>query len=260
MREYGGKLLLVLCAGALIGWFARGTIGDRAERSRLDNPTVASTPLLDAGRFSTSSQSSPGANTRPPKEGKKAAESPRTVGAASAPAARIDRLPIGRANSGDSLADTASQTVSSANLTHSDPDIRPQGTPLQDLLTSTSIGCTFGAGNSAEWPSGKLRIGTSAWQGGPVDFQSIDINAGTAQMNGSGVTRIRSASIGVTVVPTDSGLNISGIVGHGTLVVTTIFSRLDAAGHHIAVMSSHGLIGMETAQFYGTCDTVQQSN
>jgi hypothetical protein len=166
-------------------------------------------------------------------------------------------LPAKRANPGDSFAAAASGIDRDANLKRPNSDNPPRRTPLQDLLNSSSIGCTFSAGNSAEWPGGKIRIGTSAWQGGPVDFDAVNIDAGTAQMTGSGVTRMGSASIAVTAVPTDSGLKFSGVVGHGTLVVITIFSALDVGSHHIAVMSTHGLTGLESAQFYGTCDTAQ---
>ena len=257
-REQAGTLLLVLCAGAFGGWLVRGTFGYRAQSSHLGNSTASSAPSLNTGQFSTYTQSAPGATARSSGVGARLAENPATVtGNRSTATLGIDRLPTGRANSGDSFAAAASGTDSDANSKRPDSYNPPKRTPLQDLLNSSSIGCTFGAGNSAEWPGGKIRIGTSAWQGGPVDFDAVNIEAGTAQMTGSGVTRMGSAPIAVTAVPTDSGLNFSGVVGHGTLVAITVFSALDAGGHHIAVMSSHGLTGLESAQFYGTCDTAQ---
>ncbi len=260
MREHAGKFLLVIFAGTIVGWFARGTLRDHTESSSLDKPTVINAPPLKGGQFSATSQSSLGTTAGSSAVERKPAENTAMVAAHnSAAVLGINHLPSGAAKSGDSLASPASGADSDVHLPHPDSDNGTQRTPLQDLLNSSSIGCTFGAGNSAEWPNGKIRVGTSAWQGGPVNFESIDIGAGTAQMIGSGVTRMQNASVGVTVAPTDGGLNFSGIVGHGTLVVTTVFSGLDAAGHHIAVISSHGLIGLESAQFYGTCDTVLQS-
>jgi hypothetical protein len=49
-----------------------------------------------------------------------------------------------------------------------------QAPTLDDLLASSNIRCTFGPGNGGSWPQGKLQVGDAAWQGGPVDFQSID--------------------------------------------------------------------------------------
>jgi hypothetical protein len=94
-----------------------------------------------------------------------------------------------------------------------------QAPTLDDLLDSANIRCTFGPGNGGSWPQGKLTVGDAAWQGGPVDFQSIDYEA-------------------------------------GTLTVITMFSRLNNAGHHTAVLSMHdGQQDMDTAQFYGVCDS-----
>jgi hypothetical protein len=55
---------------------------------------------------------------------------------------------------------------------------------LDDLRDSVSIRCTFGPGNGGSWPNGKLTVADAAWQGGPVDFQSINYDAGTVQMVG----------------------------------------------------------------------------
>lgn len=130
-----------------------------------------------------------------------------------------------------------------------------QASTLDDLLDSANIRCTFGPGNGGSWPQGKLKVGDAAWQGGPVDFQSIDFDAGTAQMLGN-VARSRNGQTPVTVSATGSGINFTGIAGNGTLTVITMFSRLDYAGHHTAVLSMHdGQQDMDTAQFYGFCDS-----
>jgi hypothetical protein len=98
-------------------------------------------------------------------------------------------------------------------------------------------------------------VGDAAWQGGPVDLQSIDYDTGTAQMLGS-VARSRTGQMTATVSTTSSGLNFTGITGNGTLTVITMFSRFDNAGHHTAVLSMHdGRQDIDTAQFYGFCDS-----
>jgi hypothetical protein len=126
---------------------------------------------------------------------------------------------------------------------------------LDDLQDSANIRCTFGPGNGGSWPQGKLTVGDAAWQGGPVDFQSIDYDAGTAQMLGS-VARSRTGQIPVTVSTTSSGLNFTGVAANGTLTVITMFSRFDNAGHHTAVLSMHGgTQDIDTAQFYGVCNS-----
>jgi hypothetical protein len=130
-----------------------------------------------------------------------------------------------------------------------------QAPTLDDLLDSANIRCTFGPGNGGSWPQGKLTVGDAAWQGGPVDFQSIDYDAGTAQMLGN-VARSRTGQMPVTVSTTSSGLNFTGIAADGTLKVITMFSRFDSAGHHTAVLSMHdGQQDIDTAQFYGVCDS-----
>lgn len=130
-----------------------------------------------------------------------------------------------------------------------------QAPTLDDLLASANIRCTFGPGNGGSWPQGKLTVGDAAWQGGPVDFQSIDYDADTAQMLGS-VARSRTGQVPVTVSTTSSGLTFTGVAANGTLTVITMFSRFDNGGHHTAVLSMHdGTQDIDTAQFYGVCDS-----
>ena len=97
--------------------------------------------------------------------------------------------------------------------------------------------------------------GDAAWQGGPVDFQSIDYDADTAQMLGN-VSHSRTGEMQVTVSTTSSGVNFTGVAANGILTVITMFSRFDNAGHHTAVLSMHdGTQDIDTAQFYGVCDS-----
>jgi hypothetical protein len=122
-----------------------------------------------------------------------------------------------------------------------------QAPTLDDLLDSTNIRCTFGPGNGGSWPQGKLTVGDAAWQGGPVDFQSIDYGAGTAQMLGN-VARSRAGQVPVNVATTSSEVNFTGTSAHGTFTVVTMFARLDSAGHHTAALSMHdGQSDIDTA-------------
>jgi hypothetical protein len=130
-----------------------------------------------------------------------------------------------------------------------------QAPTLDDLLDSTNIRCTFGPGNGGSWPQGKLMVGDASWQGGPVDFQSIDYGAGTAEMLGN-VSHSRTGQMGVTVSTTSSGLNFTGVAPNGTFTAITMFPRFDNAGHHTAVLSMHdGQHDIDTVQFYGFCDS-----
>jgi hypothetical protein len=108
---------------------------------------------------------------------------------------------------------------------------------------------------AGSWPQGKLTVGDAAWQGGPVDFQSIDYGAGTAQMLGN-VAHSRTGQVPVNVATTSSEVNFAGTSANGTLTLVTMFARFDNAGHHTAVLSMHdGQFDIDTAQFYGVCDS-----
>lgn len=155
-----------------------------------------------------------------------------------------------------SAAKTAAH-ASNSGLVESAQSLAPsnQASTLDDLLDSANIRCTFGPGNGGSWPQGKLTVGDAAWQGGPVDFQEINYDAATAQMLGN-VARSRAGLVPVTVSRTNSGLTFTGTAANGTLTVVSMFSRFDSAGHHTAVLSMHdGPHDLDTAQFYGVCDS-----
>jgi hypothetical protein len=128
-----------------------------------------------------------------------------------------------------------------------------------DLDDSVSIRCIFGPGNGGHWPNGRLTVGGAAWQGGPVEFQSINYDAGTAQMVGQ-VTHSPTAGIPATITTSDADITFSGRAANGTLIVVSIFGVLDSSGHRTAVMSLHdGKYGLDIAQFYGGCDSSLKS-
>jgi hypothetical protein len=134
-----------------------------------------------------------------------------------------------------------------------------QAPSLDDLRAAASIRCTFGPGNGGSWPNGKLTVGDAAWQGGPVDFQSIDYDAGTAQMVGQ-VTHSPTNGVPAAVAVSDSDVTFTGRSANGTLTVISVFGKFDNTGHHTAVMSLHdGRHQIDIAQFYGDCDSAQKS-
>ena len=151
---------------------------------------------------------------------------------------------------------SAPRASTSAEAESAQPAAPLSQTPtLDDLLDAVNIRCTFGPGNGGSWPHGKLTVGDAAWQGGPVDLQSIDYGAGTAQMLGN-VAHSRTGQVPVNVATTNSEVNFTGTSANGTLTVVTMFARFDNAAHHTAVLSMHdGQHDIDTAQFYGVCDS-----
>jgi hypothetical protein len=128
-----------------------------------------------------------------------------------------------------------------------------------DLRDSVGVRCIFGPGNGGHWPDGKLTVGGAAWQGGPVDFQSINYDAGTAVMVGQ-VTRTPTGEVPATITTSDFDITFTGRAANGTLAVVSIFGKVDNSGHHTAVMSLHdGKYGLDIAQFYGACDSSLKS-
>jgi hypothetical protein len=128
-----------------------------------------------------------------------------------------------------------------------------------DLRDSAGVRCIFGPGNGGHWPDGKLTVGGAAWQGGPVDFQSISYDAGTALMVGL-VARSPVGEVPVTVTRSDSDITFTGRAANGTLAVISVFGNVDSSGHRTAVMSLHdGKYQLDIAQFYGDCDSSLKS-
>jgi len=127
--------------------------------------------------------------------------------------------------------------------------------PLDKLLSSMRVRCVFDRGAGGQWPSGKLFPHTAAWQGGPVDFESVDILDNRARLVGSqGLTGTIDGITDIRVTATNSGLHFSGFKPDGELFATTVFGALDSDGRYLAVMSTHGTgFDHESAQFYGAC-------
>jgi len=126
---------------------------------------------------------------------------------------------------------------------------------LDRLLSSMKVRCTFDRGAGGQWPSGKLFPHSAAWQGGPVDFESVDILDNRARLVGNpGVTGTIDGVTDIRVTASNSGLHFSALKPDGELFATTVFGALDSDGRYLAVMSTHGTgFDHESAQFYGAC-------
>ncbi|HEY5624410.1 MAG TPA: hypothetical protein VIV14_11670 [Gammaproteobacteria bacterium] len=130
---------------------------------------------------------------------------------------------------------------------------------LAEFLSPTGVRCEFGSGNGGNWPTGTLRVHDAEWPGGPIEFQAVNLDAGTARMVGSvGATDSLAGSIEARVVATIVGLHFLALTANGHLITTTVFSERDDSGRFVGVMSRHegarGPIFTEGAQFYGSCD------
>jgi hypothetical protein len=127
--------------------------------------------------------------------------------------------------------------------------------PLDKLLNSMSVYCTFDAGAGGQWPQGKLFAHSAAWQGGPLEFESINLAEHTAQLTRHPwATAMIESAIPLWVTTTDTGLHFSGFKPDGELLATTVFGALDSEGRYRSVLSLHGArLDHESAQFYGWC-------
>jgi hypothetical protein len=241
-------LSLGVVAGAVAGWLAHGAlVAPSDELSASAAPPADSAPMPLVQPTKTESNTS----THGP-----LAQPPKTESRAAAPPSRSE-TPLFATDGTSPVAKDASLARASTRDESEQPSsaaVRPKPT-LDDLRDSMSIQCTFGPGNGGRWPNGKLTVADAAWQGGPVDFQSINYDAGTAQMVGQ-VTQSPNGDVPATVTTSDSDVTFTGRTANGTLTVVSVFGRFDNAGHHTAVLSMHdGKHETNLAQFYGNCDS-----
>jgi hypothetical protein len=132
-----------------------------------------------------------------------------------------------------------------------------QGSTVSRLLNASTISCTFDPGYGGWWQDEKLKVGTVAFKGGPISFDSIDISAGRARMRASaGVVGSVSGETDVHVAPSSKSLNFYGIKPSGAFTVITVYGEVDDSGRYLAAMSSHGdtVLNHETLQVFGACD------
>jgi hypothetical protein len=127
--------------------------------------------------------------------------------------------------------------------------------PMKQLIEAFRIDCQYGPGHGGNWSEGTLNSHSAAWQGGPVTFDTIDLDAGTALLrNSSGLTRTVDGELGVRVHPTDTGLHFTVFAPGGELIVVSVYGALDTQRRNMSVASFHGpYLNHESAQFYGAC-------
>jgi hypothetical protein len=247
-RAQIGILFFGVVAGAVAGWFAHeSAVVPRGALSVSEDSQAHSAPVPLVGRTGAESSTS----------------APMPV----AQPTKAEFRPAARANGGEiplSVMDATSlveKDTSRAKALTRDEFEKPSATAssqapsLDDLHDSGSIRCIFGPGNGGSWPNGKLTVGGAAWQGGPIDFQSINYDAGTAQMVGQ-VTRSPGGEVPATITTSDADVTFTGRAANRTLAIVSMFAKFDGAGHHTAVLSMHdGEHELDIAQFYGSCDS-----
>ena len=117
-----------------------------------------------------------------------------------------------------------------------------------------SVYCQFDAGAGGQWPRGRILAHGAAWQGGPLEFDAINLVEQTAQMTRNPWTAASPEGTPLRVTATNSGLHFSGFKPDGELIAVTVFGALDSEERHMGVVSLHGTnLDHESAQFYGWC-------
>lgn len=232
MGKVPGRLLLIACGGAVGAGLTLLTL-------RPEGPAAADS----AGNTAASRPSLP---------------VPQVVShesqAAAATAEQSPSVPLPQPASDLDVQAGSALAMSGAQLA-ADPASRPA--ELAALLRAVSIDCEFGPGGGGQWPNGKLNVHGASWQGGPIAFEAVDIEAGTAQMQGSvGATGSLDGKSEVRATAANQALHFSGITPKGELVVVSVFAKTNEPSRHLAVISRHGTqLDHESAQFYGTCDS-----
>ncbi|HEU5134847.1 MAG TPA: hypothetical protein VFU13_06855 [Steroidobacteraceae bacterium] len=128
----------------------------------------------------------------------------------------------------------------------------------EDLKHAMMIRCDFKPGATGYWANQKLNVSLFQWQGGPITFEIVDLDSGTARMlGGDGATGSQDGVIDVMVTVTSTGLHFSAFTPTRIMVVATVFVNKDASGQYRAVMSRHGsptFYENISEQNYGSCD------
>jgi hypothetical protein len=140
-----------------------------------------------------------------------------------------------------------------------EPDVRnPADKARDNLKNAMMIRCEFKPGATGFWLNQNLSVSLFEWQGGPLTFEVVDLNAGTARiLGGAGATGSQEGTVDATVTATGTGLHFSAFTPTRVLVVSTVFANLDRSGRYRAVMSRHGsptFYENISEQNYGSCD------
>lgn len=132
----------------------------------------------------------------------------------------------------------------------------PDPSELQKL---NRISCEFtdGFNNGFVW-EGELQQGSASWQGGPIVYEMIDPENGTAQMiANAGATGSLEGRADARVMSRPNRVEFLSDLKNGQLVLTTVYGQLHERGGYIAVMSRHeghsGPFSSYASQFIGSC-------
>jgi len=147
------------------------------------------------------------------------------------------------------------QTAASAEEDAEGSD-KPDPSELQKL---NRISCEFtdGFNNGFLW-EGKLQQGGASWQGGPIVYEMIDPENGTAQMIGNaGATGSLEGRADARVMSRPNRVEFLSDLKNEELVLTTVYAQPHERGGYIAIMSRHegrnGQFSSHGSQFIGSC-------
>lgn len=249
MRNGLASYLFVACIGGALGWVAHSTLQQR------ENQTSASRTRGAVARAISPISADPHSTARP--KSTPGAQSDAQSSAAGSDLEGETQPPEGAAfvlepdRPREALAMPSDDREESATGGATDKD------SLANLLNSMKIWCRFAPGNGAWLREDKISMYELAYQGGPISYDSIDIDSGTARMTGSeGATGSPEGALDVRATATRAGLHFSALNSRGELLVTTVFGAVDKHGRHLAVMTTHGTRAWDGSfQIYGACDT-----
>lgn len=255
MRASAGSILAVIAAAGLtILWFRQEQVGEKPiERASTQDGvgTVATSPPTSETTLTQGSR-----NPNPVNNDTTFQTSNLTAGSSSSAPMSLDQQTPDRET-------RASNSVRA--LTFAGRKQSAEGAKTADgadqkkpVLQQTRITCEFATGynNGLVW-EGKLTSGSAAWQGGPLTYDAIDAEAGTAQLLGSeSATGSMEGHADTRVAVGATRVEFLSTLANAQLVLTTVFSERDEQGRYIAVMSRHegpsgaGIFG---SQFLGWC-------
>lgn len=243
--------ILVALVVAIV-WFGRARVSEEFGQETSANTPIATTDEASSSRRTASSDQQKPA----PQNAKHERLAPPSEDARTA----ISSLPVAE----DADQHAAREASAAAHKRLLPPVIESAGEDVEAVneeqpngfLSLSRISCEFEGGynNGFIW-EGKLQSGTASWQAGPIVYEAIDAERGTAQMIGSaGATGSLRGHADVQVAATSNRVEFLSNLENGHFVLTTVFGQLNEQGRYIAVMSRHEGGGHYGSQFLGSCE------
>jgi hypothetical protein len=244
---------LFVVVGAAVGWVGHSILASREPAGpEAATPTLAVNSTRQPASHPQDALRPGAASDRP--SGATDSLSPASAGAMADSDAVSDKadastMILSPLHSGDSAESETQNESDAGNLAEKARD---------DLKHAMMIRCEFKPGATGYWANKNLSVSLFEWQGGPITFQVVDLNAGTARiLGGVGATGSQEGTIDAMVAATGTGLHFSTFTPTRVLVVSTVFANLDRSGRYRAVMSRHGsptFYDNISEQNYGSCD------